>query len=61
MDGQTIDFFLSVQRDVAAAKQFLQRAIEQCCVPQEEGALPSTLLVRTERYLNNVIEQDHPR
>jgi transposase-like protein len=28
---------------------------------QDEGILPSTLVVRTNRYLNNVIEQDHRR
>jgi transposase-like protein len=28
---------------------------------QEEGMLPATLLVRANRYLNNVIEQDHRR
>ena len=28
---------------------------------QEEGGLPATLLVRTNRYLNNVIEQDRRR
>jgi transposase-like protein len=28
---------------------------------QAEGTLPATLLVRTNRYLNNVIEQDHRR
>lgn len=28
---------------------------------QEEGLLPAKLLVRTNRYLNNVIEQDHRR
>jgi transposase-like protein len=28
---------------------------------QEEGILPAKLLVRTNRYLNNVIEQDHRR
>jgi transposase-like protein len=64
---------------MAAAKRFLQQAIEKCGVPQkitldgyaashvavgelqEEGSLPATLLVRTNRYLNNVIEQDHRR
>ena len=78
-DGQTIDFFLSARRDIAAAKRFLQQAIEKCGVPQkitldgyaashvavgelqEEGNLPAKLLVRTNRYLNNVIEQDHRR
>jgi transposase-like protein len=76
-DGQTIDFFLSERRDVAAAKRFLQRAIEKRGVPQkitldgyaashqavaklqEENHLPAALVVRTNRYLNNLIEQDH--
>ena len=76
---QTIDFFLSGRRDIAAAKRFLQQAIEKGGVPQKitldgyaashvsvgelqaEGILPATLLVRTNRYLNNVIEQDHRR
>jgi transposase-like protein len=78
-EGQTIDFFLSEHRDIAAAKRFLQRAIDKCGVPQKitldgyaashvavgelqaEGILPATLLVRTNRYLNNMIEQDHRR
>jgi transposase-like protein len=78
-DGQTIDFFLSARRDIAAAKRFLQQAIEKRGIPQkitldgyaashvavgelqEEGTLPAKLLVRTNRYLNNVIEQDHRR
>jgi transposase-like protein len=73
-DGQTIDFFLSERRDIAAAKRFLQQAIEKHGVPQkstldgyaasheavaalqEEEALPPDLLVRTSRYLNNLIE-----
>ena len=28
---------------------------------KEEGILPATLLVRTNRYLNNLVEQDHSR
>jgi transposase-like protein len=48
---QTIDFFLSEQRNIAAAKQFLQQTIEKRGVPQK--------ISRTNRYLNNVIEQDH--
>ena len=77
--GQTIDFFLSARRDIAAATRFLQRAIEKCGVPQkitldgyaashkavaalqQEQVLPAELVVRTNRYLNNVIEQDHRR
>jgi transposase-like protein len=78
-EGHTLDFFLSEQRDIAAAKQFLQEAIKKRGVPekitldgyaashvavaelQEEGILPVGLTVRTSKYLNNVIEQDHRR
>jgi transposase-like protein len=28
---------------------------------QEENSLPANLIVRTSRYLNNLIEQDHRR
>ncbi len=70
---------MSEHRDIAAAKRFLQQAIEKRGVPQkltldgyaashvavgelqEEGVLPAKLLVRTNRYLNNIIEQDHRR
>src|SRR4030095_15306210 len=34
-EGYTIDFFLSEQRDIAAAKRFLQQAIEQRDIPQK--------------------------
>src|SRR5258705_6274646 len=34
-EGQTIDFFLSERRDIVAAKQFLQQAIEKRGVPQK--------------------------
>lgn len=78
-EGQTIDFFLSERRDMAAAKQFLQQAIEARGIPQKitldgyaasheavgelqkEGVLPGDLIVRTSKYLNNLIEQDHRR
>ena len=78
-EGQTVDFFLSEHRDIAAAKRFFVQAIEKRGIPQkitldgyaashvvvgelqEEGILPARLLVRTNRYLNNVIEQDHRR
>jgi len=78
-EGQTVDFFLSEHRDIAAAKRFFTLASEKRGIPQkitldgyaashvavgelqEEGILPATLLVRTNRYLNNVIEQDHRR
>jgi transposase-like protein len=78
-EGQTIDFFLSERRDIAAATRFLQQAIEKRGVPQkitldgyaashaavvglrDESILPANLIVRTDRYVNNVIEQDHRR
>src|SRR5262249_6985561 len=77
--GQTIDFFLSEHRDIAAAKRFLQQAIAKRGLPekltldgnaasheaigalQKEGILPVMLTVRTSKYLNNVVEQDHRR
>jgi transposase-like protein len=77
--GQTVDFFFSARRDIAAAKQFLQQVIEKRGIPQkitldgdaasheavrelqEEKVLPVELVVRTNRYLNNLIEQDHRR
>ena len=78
-EGQTIDFFLREQRDIAAAKRFLRQAIEKRGTPQKitldgyaashvavdglqaEGISLAKLLVRTNRYLNNLIEQDHRR
>ena len=78
-EGQTIDFFLSEQWNIAAAKRFLQQAIKKRGVPekvtldgyaashvavaelQEEDGLPAGLTVRTSKYLNNVLEQDHRR
>ena len=78
-EGQTVDFFLSEYRDIAAAKRFFAQAIKKRGIPQkitldgyaasqvavselqEEGILPAKLLVRTNRYLNNLIEQDHRR
>ena len=78
-EGQTVDFFLSEHRDIAAAKRFFTQAIEKRGIPQkitldgyaashvavgelqEEGILPATLPVRTNRYLSNMIEQDHRR
>jgi len=77
--GQTVDFLLSEQRAMAAAKRFFQQAIKMHGVPtkvtldgyaashravaelQKEGILPANLIVRTNRFLNNVIEQDHRR
>ena len=77
--GKTVDFFLSQQRDVNAAKAFLRKAMKGQRVPnkvtldayaashrevadlKDEGELPKRVLVRSSKYLNNLIEQDHRR
>ncbi len=77
--GQTVDFLLTEKRDIAAAKRFFIKAIENNAAPAKitldgyeashravaelkaEGVLPFGVEVRTSRYLNNLIEQDHRR
>ena len=77
--GRTIDFLLSEKRDMAAAKRFFIKAIQNNEAPAKitldgyeashravaelkaEGVLPAGVEVRTSRYLNNLIEQDHRR
>jgi transposase-like protein len=77
-DGKTVDFRLSNQRDVGAAKAFFRNAIKhQGSAPgtitldgyaashravremKTDGQLPSATKVRSSKYLNNLIEQDH--
>jgi len=76
--GRTVDFRLSANRDVAAAKAFFRKAIKgQGCVPKTitldgyaashrairdlkaEGLLAADTKLRSSKYLNNLIEQDH--
>jgi transposase-like protein len=77
--GNTVDFLLSEQRDIAAAKRFFKKAIESQGTPdkitldgyaashtavdelKESAILPINVCVRTSKYLNNMIEQDHRR
>jgi putative transposase len=51
-DGATVDFLLTSRRDEAAARRFLERAIDR------QGE-PEKITLRQCKYLNNIFEQDH--
>jgi transposase-like protein len=73
--GQTVDFLLTARRDVAAARRFFERTIDQHDVPasitiDKSGANTAAVRgliahsgaaieLRQSKYLNNVVEQDH--
>jgi len=77
--GKTVDFYLSHNRDVAAARAFLRKAMRHQRTPtkitpdayaashpavadrKRTGELPKRVRVRSSKYLNNTIEQDHRR
>jgi len=77
--GQTVDFYVSRKRDVAAAKAFLRKAMREPRTPKkitldayaasaravadwkQAGELPKRVKVRSSKYLNHLIEQDHGR
>ena len=77
--GKTVEFLLSRQRDINAAKEFLRKAMKGQRVPakvtldayaasqravadlKRDGELPKRVVVRSSKYLNNLIEQDHRR
>jgi len=70
-----VDFLLTAQRDEAAARRFLEQAINQHDVPEsitidKSGANTAAVRglvadsgldieLRQSKYLNNVVEQDH--
>jgi putative transposase len=74
-DGDTIDFLLTAKRDLAAARRFLERAINLHDLPEKitidksganTAAIDSVIadagvdiLRRQAKYLNNIVEQDH--
>ena len=73
--GATIDFVLRAHRDYAAARRFLERAIDLHGVPEKitidksgantaaiEGVRADSgadIELRQSKYLNNIVEQDH--
>ena len=73
--GDTVDFLLTAKRDLAAARRFLERAINLHDVPEKitidkSGANTACLesvkadacvdiLMRQNKYLNNIVERDH--
>ena len=77
--GKAVEFYLSLNRDVNAAKTFLRRAIQGQRMPtkitldayaashravaelKDSGEIAKRVLVRSNKYLNNLIEQDHRR
>jgi transposase-like protein len=74
-DGQTVDFLLTARRDEAAARRFLERAIDHHGNPNtitidKSGANTAAIgrynadhetaiNLRRCKYLNNIVEQDH--
>ena len=73
--GNTVDFLLRARRDKAAARRYFERAIDRNGEPEtitvdKSGANLAALealnaerstpiKVRQNKYLNNVVEQDH--
>jgi transposase-like protein len=74
-DGETVDFLLTARRDEAAARRFLERAIDRHGKPgtitiDKSGANTAAInsynadhetaiKLRQCKYLNNIVEQDH--
>jgi len=75
--GRTVDFLLSERRDVAAAKHFFRKAMNgtprvitldayaashrAITELKSGGTMPHRVRIRSSKYLNNVVEQDHRR
>ena len=73
--GWTVDFLLTARRDLAAARRFFERAMDQNDVPEKitidksgantaavQGLIADSgapIELRQSKYLNNLVEQDH--
>lgn len=74
-EGNTIDFLLRAHRDKAAARSYFEKSIDQNSLPEtvtidKSGAnlaapeainagLETPIIIRQNKYLNNLVEQDH--
>jgi len=74
-NGDTIDFLLTAKRDKKAARRFLAKAIKHFGIPEKINidksgankaaieshnvASGSNIEIRQNKYLNNIVEQDH--
>lgn len=74
-EGDTVDFLLTAKRDMAAARRFLERAVNLHDLPEKitidksganTAAIESVkadacvnIQLRQCKYLNNIVEQDH--
>jgi len=74
-EGRTVDFLLTTNRDMAAAKCFFEKAMRENGAPDKvamdkSGANKAAIdeinahrtvpiIVRQVKYLNNIVEQDH--
>ena len=74
-NGDTVDFLLTAKRDLAAARRYLERAINLHGLPEKitidkSGANTAAIRsvnadacvdieLRQSKYLNNLVEQDH--
>ena len=75
-EGNTVDFLLRAHRDKAAARHYFEKSIDQNGEPETvtidksganlaaQDALSAEreppIKIRQSKYLNNVVEQDHP-
>jgi putative transposase len=74
-EGKTVDFLLTAHRDMAAARQFFQKAMRENGMPDKiamdksgankaaideiNGGMEVPINVCQVKYLNNIVEQDH--
>lgn len=74
-EGKTVDFLLAANRDIAAAKRFLEKAMREngtlekiamdksgaskAAIDEINGGRAVPITARQVKYLNNIVEQDH--